>query len=82
MRSGMEYEKLVQLLAEILEVDPGRIKPEKSFVKDYGADSLILFQILMGVEATFGIVVEEEEMFHWDTVGQLWEYLQTGRSQL
>jgi acyl carrier protein len=77
----MEYEKLAQMLAEILEVEPSRIKPEKSFVKDFGADSFVLFQILMGVEATFGIVVEEEEMMHWNTVEQLWEYLQTGRTQ-
>jgi acyl carrier protein len=81
MGSSMEYEKLAQLLSEILEVEPDRIKPDKSFVKDFGADSLIYFQILMGVEATFGILVDEEEAAHWKTVGQLWEYLQTGRTQ-
>lgn len=77
----MEYEKLQQLLSDILAVDCDQIRPEKSFVKDFGADSLVLFQILMGVEATFGIIVEEEEAVHWDSVGQLWEYLQTGRGR-
>ena len=75
----MEYEKLQKLLAEILEVEPEQIRREKSFVRDYGADSLMLYQILMGVEAVFGVIVEEEEAVRWDTVGQLWEYLQTGR---
>lgn len=75
----MEYEKLQKLLAEILEVEPEQIRREKSFVRDYGADSLMLYQILMGVEAVFGVIVEEEEAVHWNTVGQLWEYLQTGR---
>ena len=48
-------------------------------MRDYGADSLMLYQILMGVEAVFGVTVEEEEAVRWNTVGQLWEYLQTGR---
>ena len=73
----MEYEKLQKLLAEILEVEPEQIRREKSFVRDYGADSLMLYQILMGVEAVFGVIVEEEEAVRWNTVGQLWEYLQT-----
>ena len=71
----MEFEKLQQLLAEILGVDESEIQLEKSFVKDFGADSLMLFQILMGVEAQFGVVVEEEQAMEWNTVGQLWEYL-------
>lgn len=75
----MEYEKLQKLLAEILEVEPEQIRREKSFVRDYGADSLMLYQILMGVEAVFGVIVEEEEAVRWNTVGQIWEYLQTGR---
>jgi acyl carrier protein len=79
MRVHMEYEKLQKLLAEILEVEPEQIRREKSFVRDYGADSLMLYQILMGVEAVFGVIVEEEEAVRWNTVGQLWEYLQTGR---
>lgn len=73
----MEYEKLQQLLAEILDVNASEIKPEKSFVKDFGADSLILFQVLMGVEAQFGVIIEEEQAVEWNTVGQLWEYLKS-----
>lgn len=73
----MEFEKLQQLLAEIFFVDPSDIRLEKSFVRDYGADSLALFQVLMGVEANFGIIIDEEEASDWDTVGQLWEYLHT-----
>ena len=61
----MEYEKLQKLLAEILEVEPEQIRREKSFVRDYGADSLMLYQILMGVEAVFGVIVEEEEAVRW-----------------
>lgn len=76
----MEYEKLQKLLSDILGVPVSQIQKDKSFVGDFGADSLVLFQILMGVEATYGIIVEEEDAARWNTVGKLWEYLQTERS--
>ncbi len=71
----MGFEKLQQVLAEILGVSPSSITPDKSFVRDFGADSLTLFQILMAVEAEYGIEAEEEDIAEWSTVGQLWEYL-------
>lgn len=71
----MGFEKLQQVLAEILGVSPSSITPDKSFVRDFGADSLTLFQILMAVESEYGIAAEEEDIAGWSTVGQLWEYL-------
>lgn len=71
----MGFEKLQQILAEILGVRPSSVTPDKSFVKDFGADSLALFQILMAVESEYGIMAEDEEIAGWSTVGQLWEYL-------
>ena len=71
----MEFEKLQQLIAEIFSVQPSQVKPETSFVKDFGADSLAMFQVLMGVESMFGIVIPEEASTNWKTVGELWEFL-------
>ena len=47
----MEYEKLKEIIAEILNVDPDEITMETTFVDDLGADSLDVFQIIMGIEA-------------------------------
>lgn len=71
----MEFEKLQQILAEILGVSPSSVTAEKSFVKDFGADSLTLFQILLAVEAQYGVQAEDEDMMEWNTVGQLWEWI-------
>ena len=71
----MEYEKLCELLAQTLDVAETEIRLERSFVADYGADSLVMLQVLMAVEATFGIIIPEEEAFSWETVGDLWEFL-------
>lgn len=67
----MEYEKLQIIIAEILSVKPDYIKKEMSFVKDLGADSLEIFQIIMGVEQEFDIVIQDDTLEKIDTVGDL-----------
>ena len=56
----MEFEKLQNIIAEVLNVDPDEITPETTFVDDLGADSLDVFQIIMGVEEVFDISIANE----------------------
>ena len=56
----MEYEKLKEIIAEILNVDPDEITMETKFVDDLGADSLDVFQIIMGIEEEFDIDIASE----------------------
>lgn len=44
----MEFEKLKKVIAEVLNVDPEEISMESTFTDDLGADSLDVFQIIMG----------------------------------
>ena len=44
----MEFEKLTEIIAEVLNVDAEEITPDTTFVDDLGADSLDIFQIIMG----------------------------------
>ena len=48
--SAMEFEKLQKIIAEVLNVEPEEIAMETTFVDDLGADSLDIFQIVMGIE--------------------------------
>ena len=57
----MEFEKLRQIIAEVLNVDPEEITMETTFVDDLGADSLDIFQIIMGIEEEFDIEIDNEE---------------------
>ena len=61
----MEFEKLKKVIAEVLSVDPDEITMETTFADDLGADSLDVFQIIMGLEEEFDIVnsFEEDCMF-------------------
>ena len=57
----MEFEKLKKVIADVLNVDPEEITMESTFVQDLGADSLDVFQIIMGLEEVFDIEIPAEE---------------------
>ena len=57
----MEFEKLQDIIADVLNVQKDEIKPETTFVDDLGADSLDIFQIIMGIEEEFDIEIDNEE---------------------
>ena len=57
----MEFEKLQNIIAEVLNVDSDEITPETTFVDDLGADSLDVFQIIMGIEQEFDIESPNEK---------------------
>ena len=57
----MEFEKLQNIIAEVLNVDTDEITLETTFVDDLGADSLDVFQIIMGIEEEFDIEIANEE---------------------
>lgn len=56
----MEFEKLQQIIAEVLNVDADEITMDTTFVDDLGADSLDVFQILMGIEEEFDIEIAND----------------------
>ncbi len=57
----MEFEKLKKIVAEVLNVDEDEITMDTTFVDDLGADSLDIFQIIMGLEEEFDIEIANEE---------------------
>lgn len=56
----MEFEKLQHIIAEVLNVEADEITMETTFVDDLGADSLDVFQIIMGIEEEFDIEIPNE----------------------
>ena len=57
----MEFEKLQAIIADVLNVPKDDITPETTFVDDLGADSLDIFQIIMGIEEEFDIEIDNKE---------------------
>lgn len=57
----MEFEKLRDIIVDVLSVNPDEVKPDTKFIDDLGADSLDIYQIIMGVEEELDIEVNEED---------------------
>ena len=56
----MEFEKLQEIIADVLNVDPNEVTMETTFADDLGADSLDVFQIVMGIEEEFDIEIAND----------------------
>ena len=56
----MEFEKLQGIIAEVLNIEPEDVTMAATFVDDLGADSLDIFQIIMGIEEEFDIEIPNE----------------------
>lgn len=76
----MEFEKMQQIIADVLSVDLDEIKPETTFKDDLGADSLDVFQIIMAVEEEFNIEIPTEEAEKIVTVGDAVEAIRNAIS--
>ena len=57
----MELEKLQNIIADVLNVDTSEVTMNTTFTDDLGADSLDVFQIIMGIEEEFDIEIPNEK---------------------
>ena len=71
----MEFEKLKKIIAEVLNVDPDEITMETTFQDDLGADSLDVYQIIMGIEEEFDIEIPAEAAEQVTTVEEAVEVI-------
>ena len=71
----MEFEKLKKVIAEVLSVDPDEITMDTTFTDDLGADSLDVFQIIMGLEEEFDIEIAPENAENVKTVEEALELI-------
>lgn len=69
----MELERLINAIAEVLDVDKSTITTDSKFADDLGADSLDVLEIIMGIEEEFGIQVPTDEAESIVTVGDAYE---------
>ena len=75
----MELEKLREVIAEVLSVDTKEITLETTFLEDLGADSLDVYQIIVGIEEAFHIEIQAEKAERITTVGEAVELIKNSR---
>jgi acyl carrier protein len=74
-RIGMVFEKVRELLAEQLEIDPEEIDMDTDILDDLGADSLDVVELVMSLEEEFGVVITDEHAGELRTVRQLVDFV-------
>ncbi|WP_026494804.1 acyl carrier protein [Butyrivibrio sp. WCD3002] len=77
----MEFEKLKKVIADVLNVDEGEITLDSTFTDDLGADSLDVFQIIMGIEDEFDVKIDADLAEKITTVGEAVELLKKARNE-
>ena len=73
----MEFEKLKEIIVEVLGCKEEEITMDTTFVDDLGADSLDVIQIIMGIEEEFDIEIDDNSIRGFVTVGDVAKYLES-----
>ena len=68
-------DRVLQVTARVLQLDPNDIKPEHSFAADLGAESVQSIELVAMFEEEFGIEMDEDEALSVQTVGAAAEYI-------
>jgi acyl carrier protein len=64
------FEKFKGCAVEVLQVPADKVVKEARFAEDLDADSLDLVELVMALEETFDVSVEETELEGIETIGQ------------
>ena len=73
MDSDAAFEKFRESAVEVLQVPAEKITRDARLAEDLDADSLDLVELVMALEESFNITVEETELEDIDTVGQAFD---------
>lgn len=69
------FEEVKTILARQLRVAPERVTMDAQIKKDLGADSVDILQLLMRLEDDYGIVIPDETLANFETVGDVVNFL-------
>jgi len=72
--------KVIDIVADQMGVDKGKVTAETSFVNDLNADSLDVVEMVMEFEDEFETSIPDEEAEKIQTVGQAVEFIARARS--
>ncbi|MBO4997479.1 MAG: acyl carrier protein [Lachnospira sp.] len=70
-------EKMREVIAEQLNVDPASIELSSNFKDDLDADSLDLFELVMALEEEYDIEIPADDLSNIATVNDIVEYLKS-----
>ncbi|MDP6596594.1 MAG: acyl carrier protein [Candidatus Poribacteria bacterium] len=72
---AIDQNRLIEIIAEQLQIDTAQIVPEASFMDDLGADSLDTVELIMALEEELGVEIPDEEAENIRTVQDAIDFL-------
>ena len=75
MDSDAAFKKFRECAVEVLQVPEDKVTKDARFAEDLDADSLDLVELVMALEESFDITVEETELEDIETVGQAFDLI-------
>ena len=72
----MVFETVRAMIAKQLKADESKITRETRLVEDLKADSANVMVMIMDLEDTFGIMVEDDQIMKMKTVGDVVDYIE------
>ena len=69
------FEEVKTILARQLRVSPDKITLDAHIKRDLHADSLDILQLLMRLEDDYGVVIPDQALAKFETVGDVVTYL-------
>jgi acyl carrier protein len=68
--------RLQVIVGEQLAIEPDKVNPNENFVKELGADSLDVIELVMTIESEFDIDIEDEYASKISTVQDALNYIE------
>ena len=74
------FEELKKFLVEELRVNPDDVTPDAELANDLGINSLELADLVYLCEEKFNIVIDDEDLHSFNTVGDIVKYLEASKA--
>lgn len=74
------FEKLKAIAVNDIGIDADKVKPESDIIKELGLDSLDIVDMLMKVEETFGVTIDDSDVVEMKTVADVVRFIESAKA--
>ena len=74
------FEMLKAIAVNDIGIDADKITPESNIIKDLGLDSLDIVDMLMKVEETFGVTIDDGDVVEMRTVADVVRFIENAKA--
>ena len=73
------FENVKQFLVDELRVNADEVTMEAELAGDLGINSLELAELVLACEEKFNVIIDDEELHHFNTVGDVVNYIEANQ---